>query len=89
MTENEERAPGFLLGEEMLHLRHDLRLPGRDIFGFLAVLIPDVRNPSKSDGAAKAGAVTAVPSAVASKSAANKRIGEVFTAIFTVAALVA
>jgi hypothetical protein len=45
MAEHQKGSTGFLLSDQMLDLRDDLRFPLRNIVDFLAMLIPDVRNP--------------------------------------------
>ena len=45
MTEHQKGPTGLLLGDQALDLRNDLRFPRRNILGFLAVLVLDVRNP--------------------------------------------
>ena len=43
VAQHEKGPAGLFLGDLMLNLRQDLRLPRRRIFLFLAVLVLDVR----------------------------------------------
>jgi hypothetical protein len=45
MAENEKGPAGLFLGNHVLNLRENIRLPGRDIRRLLMFLIPHVRNP--------------------------------------------
>lgn len=45
MAQHEERPTGFFFRNQTLNLRQDIGFPGRDVCGFLTVLIFDIGNP--------------------------------------------